>query len=62
MKAPILGGSLALLAGLLATASASAATLKVGDPAPKLQVGKWVQGEPVKELASLQRGELPKAE
>jgi thiol-disulfide isomerase/thioredoxin len=23
-------------------------TLKVGDPAPKLQTGKWVQGEPVK--------------
>lgn len=29
----------------------SAATLKVGDPAPKLQVSKWVQGEPVKEFA-----------
>jgi len=26
------------------------ATLKVGDPAPKLDVGKWVQGEPIKEL------------
>ena len=25
-------------------------TLKVGDPAPKLQTGKWVQGEPVKEF------------
>ena len=24
-----------------------AVTLKVGDPAPKLQTGKWVQGEPV---------------
>jgi thiol-disulfide isomerase/thioredoxin len=23
-------------------------TLKVGDPAPKLQTGKWIQGEPVK--------------
>jgi thiol-disulfide isomerase/thioredoxin/Flp pilus assembly protein TadD len=31
--------------------SAGAATLKVGDPAPRLQVGKWVQGEPVKEFA-----------
>ena len=31
--------------------AASAVTLKVGDPAPKLQVGKWVQGEPVKEFA-----------
>ncbi len=29
-------------------AEQSEATLKIGDPAPKLQVGKWVQGEPVK--------------
>jgi len=41
------------LTGLLTlTASAalaqeSAPTLKVGDPAPKLQTGKWVQGQPV---------------
>src|SRR5262245_29921355 len=28
----------------------NAATLNVGDPAPKLQVSKWVQGEPVKEF------------
>ncbi len=28
----------------------AAPTLKVGDPAPKLQTGKWVQGEPVKEF------------
>jgi thiol-disulfide isomerase/thioredoxin len=27
-----------------------AAELKIGDPAPKLQTGKWVQGEPVKEF------------
>lgn len=27
-----------------------AAQLKVGNPAPKLQTGKWVQGEPVKEF------------
>jgi thiol-disulfide isomerase/thioredoxin len=27
-------------------------TLKVGDTAPKLQTGKWVQGEPVKEFQS----------
>ncbi len=40
---------LALAAGTLA-ASAAASTLKVGDPAPKLQTGKWVQGEPVKEF------------
>src|SRR5260370_41807928 len=25
-------------------------TIKVGDPAPKIQNGKWVQGDPVKEL------------
>src|SRR5215472_17353696 len=36
---------LALIAGP-ALASAGA-TLKVGDPAPKLQTGKWVQGVPV---------------
>jgi len=29
---------------------ASAATLKEGDPAPKLQTGKWIQGEPVKDF------------
>ena len=29
---------------------AKGAALKVGDPAPKLQVSKWVQGEPVKEF------------
>jgi len=29
---------------------ARAATLKAGDPAPKLQVAKWVHGEPVKEF------------
>src|SRR6267378_2393660 len=41
--------TLALL--LWAAASIQAATLKVGDAAPKLQIAKWVQGEPVKELA-----------
>jgi thiol-disulfide isomerase/thioredoxin len=30
------------------TIQAAEATLKIGDPAPKLQVGQWVQGEPVK--------------
>src|SRR6266478_1453472 len=39
---------------VLATASgltlSAEPTLKVGDPAPKLQTGKWVQGEPVKEF------------
>jgi thiol-disulfide isomerase/thioredoxin len=28
----------------------SAAALKVGDPAPKLQVSNWAQGEPIKEF------------
>jgi thiol-disulfide isomerase/thioredoxin len=38
---------LALTAGLTFTLAAGP-TLKVGDPAPKLQTGKWVQGDPVK--------------
>jgi thiol-disulfide isomerase/thioredoxin len=38
---------LGLVASLALTAVAEP-TLKVGDPAPKLQTGKWVQGEPVK--------------
>jgi thiol-disulfide isomerase/thioredoxin len=41
--------ALALAAGATAN-PAHAVTLKVGDPAPKLQVAKWVQGEPVKEF------------
>src|SRR6266700_1142360 len=47
---------LTLAAALLALAAgvtrvqAAEASLKVGDPAPKLQVAKWVQGEPVKEF------------
>lgn len=41
---------LALTAGVIAL-PATAADLKVGDPAPKLQVAKWVQGEPVKAFA-----------
>jgi thiol-disulfide isomerase/thioredoxin len=32
-------------------AQAADATLSIGDKAPPLQVGKWVQGEPVKEFA-----------
>jgi thiol-disulfide isomerase/thioredoxin len=46
------------MAALLALASAISTmpafaegpTLKVGDPAPKLETGKWVQGEPVAEF------------
>jgi thiol-disulfide isomerase/thioredoxin len=40
----------ALVAGTAAALAAAEPTLKVGDPAPKLQTGKWVQGEPVKEF------------
>jgi thiol-disulfide isomerase/thioredoxin len=36
----------ALAAGTIMTPAAEP-TLKAGDPAPKLQTGKWVQGEPV---------------
>ena len=32
--------------------SAGSSRLKVGDPAPKLACGKWIQGEPVTEFAS----------
>jgi thiol-disulfide isomerase/thioredoxin len=43
---------LALAFGLIAAPTQAAQPkLKVGDPAPKLQVGKWVQGEPVKEFS-----------
>jgi thiol-disulfide isomerase/thioredoxin len=40
---------LALGAGVF-MASAAEPTLKAGDAAPKLQTGKWVQGEPVKDF------------
>jgi len=39
---------LAILATAMMAFSLNAATLKVGDPAPKLETGKWIQGEPVK--------------
>lgn len=50
MKTRMMSQMPALLAGfvLATTAAAQETKLKVGDPAPKLQVGKWVQGEPVK--------------
>lgn len=44
---------LTMLAGILtAGAPANAATLKIGDPAPPLQTGKWVQGDPVQTFDS----------
>ena len=39
-----------MLAIMALCTQARAAALKVGDAAPKLQVSKWVQGEPVKEF------------
>src|SRR6185436_19563121 len=38
------------LAGGLSLNLAAAEPLKIGDPAPKLQTGKWVQGDAVKEF------------
>jgi thiol-disulfide isomerase/thioredoxin len=43
--------ALALAAGLSFNAAAATNTLNVGDPAPKLQTGKFVQGDPVTEFA-----------
>src|SRR5580658_6381142 len=42
--------ALALAAGLSFNAAAATNTLNVGDPAPKLQTGKFVQGDPVTEF------------
>ena len=48
----VAGGLLALAMGMVfgRAAENSEATLKVGNPAPKLQVSKWVQGAPVKDF------------
>jgi thiol-disulfide isomerase/thioredoxin len=40
--------ALGVLAAGTSLALAADTTLKIGDPAPKLQTGKWIQGEPVK--------------
>jgi thiol-disulfide isomerase/thioredoxin len=52
MKNSILQRALLLIVSvILAFAARTAdARLTVGDPAPKLQVGEWVQGEPVREF------------
>jgi thiol-disulfide isomerase/thioredoxin len=42
--------ALTLVASSTLLFGATPVSLKVGDPAPKLQTGKWVQGEPVKEF------------
>jgi thiol-disulfide isomerase/thioredoxin len=41
-------GLVAMMAAGASVARGGEITLKVGDPAPKLATGKWVQGEPVK--------------
>jgi thiol-disulfide isomerase/thioredoxin len=51
MKSPLPRLVLALCS-LVLSASGAAPTLKVGDPAPKLQTGKWIQGEPINEFAA----------
>lgn len=51
MKTTAISRSLALLLMSLGASQVTAADLKVGDPAPKLQTGKWVQGEPVKNFS-----------
>ena len=43
--------SLLFLTATATLLQAADPTLKVGDPAPKLQTGKWVQGDPVKQFA-----------
>src|SRR5439155_26475767 len=53
MKIPQLKCTAALLASALSAIypMAQGAALKVGDPAPKLEVSKWIQGEAVREFA-----------
>jgi thiol-disulfide isomerase/thioredoxin len=53
MKSFNLVRALAVLAGILTMAAPTwAATLKIGDAAPPLQVAKWVQGDPVQAFDS----------
>lgn len=47
MKNLVSLGAAAAIGGLLISANLLQAGLTVGDPAPKLQTGEWVQGEPV---------------
>jgi thiol-disulfide isomerase/thioredoxin len=52
MREPVWIQMAALLAVLVFTAAVqpAAAALTIGDPPPKLQVGKWIQGDPVTEF------------
>ena len=52
MKTTVLkwtGAVWALVAGM-SLAAVAGPSLKVGDPAPKLEMGNWVQGDPVKDF------------
>lgn len=40
-------GMFLMFAGVMLTAVAAQARLSIGDPAPKLQTGAWIQGDPV---------------
>src|SRR5436309_3480397 len=42
--------SLLVFAASSALTGAAEIKLKIGDPAPKLQTGRWIQGAPVKEF------------
>ncbi len=46
-RGPVASALHALVASALLSASALAQLIGVGDPAPRLQVGQWVKGEPV---------------
>jgi thiol-disulfide isomerase/thioredoxin len=52
MKANLLKwtGAVCALLAAMTLAAVAGPSLKVGDPAPKLEVGKWVQGDPVKDF------------
>jgi len=52
MKSSLLLGVLIVSVGTTMGACATEAKLSIGDPAPKLHVAKWVQGEPVNEFAT----------
>lgn len=49
-KSSLLLRALIYVAGFILALSAAEAKLSIGDPAPKLLTGKWIQGESVKEL------------
>jgi thiol-disulfide isomerase/thioredoxin len=51
MKNPLFPWGALLLTTSVGFCAAKEPTLKVGDPAPKLQGATWVQGEPVREFA-----------